>query len=121
MKGEGLATGVGFFPSFFPASDAWRIVLNVGVAEFFGFGGGAGVSAAVFVATVGDDEGGFVGGEFGGELGVSGGEVDGAGDMTSFEAVGTIDIDEGDFFLSDGLFEVGGGDGREVIRGQGEE
>ena len=121
MKGDGLVSGVGFFPGFFPASDARRIVLNVGVAEFFGFGGGPGVGAAMFVATVGNDEGGFVGGEFGGELGVGGGEVDGAGDMASFEAVGTIDIDEGDFFLSDGLFEVGGGDGREVIRSQGEE
>ncbi len=68
------------------------------------------VRAAIFVAAIGDDEGGFVLWEQFGEFLFSGDKINRTGDMAGAEGVGAIDIDEGDFSFVDCAFEFVEGD-----------
>ena len=117
-----------FFASGLPAADAGGEVLDVGVAEFFSLLGAGFVSGAGRAAAVSDHEGAFVGWELGGEGVFAGSEVDGSWDVAVGEGGGTVDVDHGDFAVSDGLFEVvdgdvrvfGGHDGGGSEEGEGE-
>lgn len=123
LHGESCATGVFLqregllvegFASGFPAGDACGEVLHVGVAEFASSVGSSFVSTAGWAAAIGNDESVLVSRELRSEVSACGGEVNGSRDMTVLVGCGTIDVDDGDFLVSDGLLEVGDSDVREI-------
>lgn len=108
------------FAGFFPTDDACGEMFDVGVPELAGEVSGFSVGPAVFVATVGDDECGFIFGEEFWDVGFLCDEVYCSGDVSGAEGVGAVDIDEGDFSFGDGAFEFVERDIGVFICGEGE-
>ena len=85
-------------------------MLDIGVAEFLGGFGGTRVGAAVLVAAIGDDEGGFVGGKNRGKIGGVRRVVDGARDMPVRIGDRAVHVQQGDLLGGDRGLQIRQGD-----------